>query len=76
MVIEYIMYFVLGFLAAGLIALALARSSPALADMPARDLHDQQAVWKREQAASLQEFLRRKRPTAVVSGDWPLERLD
>ncbi len=62
--------------AAGLIALALARSSPALADMPARDLHDQQAVWKREQAASLQEFLRRKRPTAVVSGDWPLERLD
>lgn len=62
--------------AAGLIALALARSSPALAGTPAAALHDQQTVWKREQAASLQEFLRRTRPTAVVSGDWPLERLD
>ncbi|SMY10845.1 5'-3' exonuclease [Brevibacterium jeotgali] len=62
--------------AAGLIALALARSSPALAETPAVALHDQQTVWKREQAASLQEFLRRRRPTAVVSGDWPLERLD
>lgn len=62
--------------AAGLIALALARSSPALAGTSAVDLHDQQTVWKREQSASLQEFLRRKRPEAVVSGDWPLERLD
>ena len=62
--------------AAGLIALALARSSPAVAGTPAGALHDQQRVWKREQAASLQEFLRRRRPAAVVSGDWPLERLD
>ncbi|WP_198393326.1 exonuclease domain-containing protein [Brevibacterium yomogidense] len=62
--------------AAGLIALALAAASPTVGSAPAARLHDDQVVWKREQSASLQEFLRRRRPTAVVNGDWPLERLD
>lgn len=62
--------------AAGLIALALARSSPTIGAAPAAQLHEDQVVWKREQSASLQEFLRRKRPTAVVNGEWPLEHLD
>lgn len=59
--------------AAGLIALALAGASAELAGTPAEALHARQIDWKREQSAGLQEWLRRKRPDAVVSGDWPLE---
>ena len=62
--------------AAGLIALAQARSTSSLAQLTADDLHASQIEWKREQAASLQEFLRRRRPSATVNGDWPLEPLD
>jgi 5'-3' exonuclease/DNA polymerase III epsilon subunit-like protein len=62
--------------AAGLIALAQSRTSSALAELRADDLHASQIDWKREQAASLQEFLRRRRPSATVNGDWPLEPLD
>jgi DNA polymerase III epsilon subunit-like protein len=62
--------------AAGLIALAQSRTSSALAELSADDLHASQIDWKREQAASLQEFLRRRRPSATVNGDWPLEPLD
>lgn len=35
-------------------------------------LHKRQVQWKREQAASFQEYLRRKDPNAVVSGEWPI----
>jgi DNA polymerase III epsilon subunit-like protein len=59
--------------AAGLLALGLAAASAELAGTSAEDLHARQIEWKRTQAAGLQEWLRRKRPDAVVSGDWPLE---
>jgi hypothetical protein len=36
------------------------------------ELHDQQIGWAAEQAAGLQEYFRRKDPTAVVRGEWPL----
>ena len=62
--------------AAGLIALGQAAAAPAIADATPHDLHASQIEWKREQAASLQEFLRRRRPSATVNGDWPLEPLD
>ncbi|GAA2107053.1 exonuclease domain-containing protein [Brevibacterium salitolerans] len=59
--------------AAGLLALGLAAASAELAGTSAEDLHARQIEWKRTQAAGLQEWLRRKRPDAVVSGGWPLE---
>lgn len=62
--------------AAGLIALAQAAAAPSLADATPHDLHASQVRWKAEQAASLQEYLRRRRPSATVNGDWPLEPLD
>ncbi len=36
------------------------------------ELHRLQIGWAAEQAASLQEFFRRKDPTAVVDGTWPV----
>lgn len=36
------------------------------------ELHSQQVVWAAEQAASLQEFFRRKDPAALVDGTWPV----
>ncbi|MEU9670342.1 3'-5' exonuclease [Streptomyces bobili] len=36
------------------------------------ELHDQQEDWAAAQAASFQEYLRKKDPTAVISGAWPL----
>ncbi|GAB3530165.1 3'-5' exonuclease [Arthrobacter monumenti] len=38
----------------------------------AASLHDAQIDWCREQAASFQEYLRRTKPEAVISGDWPV----
>ncbi|MFF6781377.1 exonuclease domain-containing protein [Streptomyces sp. NPDC012510] len=36
------------------------------------ELHDQQEDWAAAQAASFQEYLRKKDPEAVVNGSWPL----
>jgi DNA polymerase-3 subunit epsilon len=36
------------------------------------ELHDQQEDWAAAQAASFQEYLRKKDQTAVVDGTWPL----
>lgn len=36
------------------------------------ELHDQQEDWAAAQAASFQEYLRKKDPAAVISGAWPL----
>lgn len=36
------------------------------------ELHDQQGDWAAAQAASFQEYLRKKDPGAVVNGSWPL----
>ncbi|RYJ29391.1 DNA polymerase 3 subunit epsilon [Streptomyces sp. L-9-10] len=43
-----------------------------VARMTLADLHHAQVGWAAEQAASLQEYFRRKDPTAVVEGAWPL----
>ncbi|RKQ37186.1 3'-5' exonuclease [Kocuria tytonis] len=39
---------------------------------PAARLHELQIGWAAEQAASLQEYFRRKDPAAVVDGTWPV----
>lgn len=58
--------------AAGLIALAIADAFPELAHMSAQQIHDAQKEWKKEQAASLQKYLRARRdPNAVVDHEWP-----
>lgn len=45
---------------------------PPLAAMDLEQLHRAQAEWAAEQAASLQEYFRKKDPAAVVEGAWPL----
>lgn len=37
-------------------------------------LHSNQIEWAAQQAASFQEYLRRREPSAVVEGDWPLKQ--
>lgn len=59
-------------LAAARLAWKLAAAHPELAAMDIDDLHAAQAVWKAEQAASFQDYLRRRDPEAVVDGSWPL----
>lgn len=54
------------------IADAQAAKYPALQTDPA-ELHTQQVKWAAEQAASLQEYFRRKNPEAVVDGQWPVK---
>jgi DNA polymerase III epsilon subunit-like protein len=49
-----------------------ARVYPALAEMDLAALHAAQVEWAAQQAASLQEYFRRKDPTAVVEPAWPL----
>lgn len=36
------------------------------------ELHELQETWAAEQAASFQEYLRKKDPNAVIDGSWPL----
>ncbi|MEU4947672.1 3'-5' exonuclease [Streptomyces lavendulae] len=45
---------------------------PQVAAYTLPELHAVQAGWAAEQAAGLQEYLRRKDPNAVVPGAWPL----
>ncbi|MBR8740400.1 exonuclease domain-containing protein [Nocardiopsis sp. MG754419] len=58
-------------LAAARLAWRIAADHPEIAEMSAADLHDAQIKWKAEQAASFQEYLRRRNPDAVVDGTWP-----
>ena len=56
------------------IALAIAAVHPDIAAHSPAALHAAQIGWKREQAASFQEYLRgRGRPNAVVDPSWPFE---
>ncbi|MCX4540463.1 3'-5' exonuclease [Streptomyces sp. NBC_01565] len=54
------------------VAWRIGNTRPDLAALPLATLHGQQAAWAAEQAASLQEYFRRKTPDAVVRGEWPL----
>ena len=45
---------------------------PALQADPV-ELHAQQVKWAAEQAASLQEYFRRKNPDTVIDGQWPVK---
>lgn len=60
-------------LAAVGVADELARRHPQV-QVALEQLHDEQVRWKAEQSASFQEYLRRKDPSAVVNGDWPVQR--
>ncbi|NUL46326.1 3'-5' exonuclease [Cellulosimicrobium funkei] len=59
-------------LAAVGVADQLASKYPQL-QVPLADLHGFQVRWKAEQSASFQEYLRRKDPSAVINGDWPVQ---
>jgi DNA polymerase-3 subunit epsilon len=59
-------------LAACRVAWRQATRYPQLAAMTLDELHTAQVGWAAEQAASLQEYFRRKDPAAVVEGAWPL----
>lgn len=52
------------------VASELARRFPQL-QAPAQQLHEAQVNWASEQAASFQEYLRRRNPEATVDGRWP-----
>ena len=58
-------------LAAARLAWKLAATHAELAAMSIDDLHTAQVGWKAEQAASFQEYLRRRAPEAFVDGSWP-----
>lgn len=58
-------------LAAARLAWQVAARYPEIAELPIADLHSSQVKWKAEQAASFQEYLRRRNPDAVVDGTWP-----
>lgn len=53
------------------VALSLAERYSALQITP-EDLHEKQKIWKAEQAADLQGYLRRKNPQAFVDPAWPV----
>lgn len=59
--------------AAGRIALALAARHPEIASMPLNELHRQQVRWADEQAASFEDWMRRKRdPGFTAERGWPV----
>ncbi|WP_345377177.1 3'-5' exonuclease [Frondihabitans cladoniiphilus] len=58
-------------IAAGRVAQAMARRHADKLDVPARDLHTLQVGWCGEQAASFQEYMRRKDPAFTATGEWP-----
>lgn len=59
-------------IAAMKIATRLPLKYPALA-VPGRVLHRWQVDWRATQCASLQDYFRKKDPTAVVNGEWPIQ---
>lgn len=62
-------------LAAAQVGVAIAGRYPELVGVDLPRLHTLQTTWRREQCASLQAYFRRKDPTAVVNGDWPVQSL-
>lgn len=58
--------------AAARIAAVMGHRYPDLASHTAEALHGLQIGWKREQAASLQAYFRKRNPDAVVDGSWPV----
>jgi len=59
-------------LAACRVAWRLGSQFPKLAELDVDSLHKAQVEWAAEQAASFQAHLRKKDPTAVIDGSWPL----
>jgi DNA polymerase-3 subunit epsilon len=59
-------------LAACRVAWRLGSRYPKLAELDLTQLHKLQVEWAAEQAASFQEYLRKKDPDAVIDGSWPL----
>lgn len=59
-------------IAAARVAWRIADIYPAIGDTTLTDLHKQQTEWAAEQAASLQEHLRRMNPDVHVEAAWPL----
>ena len=59
-------------LAACRVAWRLGSQYPKLAGLSLLELHKAQIGWAAEQAASFQEHLRKKDPSAVIDGSWPL----
>jgi DNA polymerase-3 subunit epsilon len=62
-------------IAAGRVAQAMAKRHLDKLDVPASDLHALQVGWCAEQAASFQEYMRRKDPTFTAAGEWPARPL-
>lgn len=54
---------------------AIVAKFPDRFNVPLEKLFSQQIRWKSDQAASFEHFLRRKNPQAVISRDWPVEKL-
>jgi DNA polymerase-3 subunit epsilon len=63
-------------LAALLLADAQFDYHPQLADMEPQQLYAAQRVWRAEQQASLQEYLRQTKPEAYCAPEWPLIAVD
>jgi DNA polymerase-3 subunit epsilon len=61
-------------IAAGRVALAIARSFPEELDLDPAELHRRQQIWYAEQSASFQEYMRRVKgdETFVANADWPV----
>lgn len=61
-------------IAAGRVALALARAYPEELAISADDLHGRQEIWYREQAESFQQYIRTTKGDAnyVANAEWPL----
>ncbi len=61
-------------IAAGRVALALARAYPDELDISADDLHGRQEIWYREQAESFQQYIRTTKGDVdyVANAEWPL----
>lgn len=62
-------------IAAGRVAQAMARRHLDKLNVPVSDLHALQVDWCAEQAASFQEYMRRKDPAFVAAGHWPARPL-
>ncbi|WP_435109954.1 exonuclease domain-containing protein [Nocardiopsis synnemataformans] len=60
-------------LAAARVAYVIAERYPHIGRMDPDALHDLQREWRADQAKSLERYLRRKDPKAVVSPHWPLQ---
>lgn len=60
-------------LGAARLAYMIARRYPEVGEMSLAQLHAAQAGWRREQAESLQAYLRKSDGSAVVNGDWPVQ---